>query len=223
MRMMLKILTRILTIYFLLVGLQVVNSQNISDVFLKLPTSVTPTLSEQQRFEMLEYYKSNKNESIKNRYGNYVKILSIDTINQHLTAQTTANNLIEIKLFKVDENEILVGVINTVQSPVEVSHIRLYNSNWLVNKFQFPIPNTAKWFKKDVLESADKNQNWLKNIAEQNFVKLEFSKTKPQIIVINQILNFVTLENKKELSNLIDNEPLVYELKGNEFIEISKE
>ncbi len=222
MKVMLKIPTRILTTIILLVGLQVIYSQNISDVFLKLPISVTPTLSEQQRFEMLEYYKSNKNDSIKNRFGNYVKILYLDTINQHLTAKTTENNLIEIKLLKIEENEILVGVINTVLSPVEVSTIQFYNSNWQVNKIQFLIPNALKWFKNTVLENADKNQNWLKNIAEQKFVKLEFSKTNSQIIVSNQILNFVTIENKKELSTLIDNEPLVYELKGNEFLEISK-
>lgn len=220
---MLKILTKLLTTLLLLVGIQVVNSQNISDFFLKLPTSVTPTLSEQQRFEMLEYYKSDKNDSIKNRYGNYVKILSLDTTNQQLTAKTTANNIIEIKLFKVDEKEVLVGVINTVQSPVEVSNIRFYNSNWQVSKIQFFIPNAAKWFKKDLSNDVDTNQNWLKSIAEQKFVKLEFSKTNPQFIVKNQILKFVSLENKKELIALIDNEPLVYELKGNEFLGVGKE
>lgn len=212
-----KILTKILTVSFLIIGLQLIHSQNISDVFLKMPTSIAPTLSNQQRFEMLEYYKSNKSDSTKNRYGNYVKVLYLDTINQQLTAKTTENNLIDIKLFKSQENEVLVGIINTVQSPVEVSNIQFFDLNWQVSKIQFQTPNAAKWFKNTILDSIDTNQNWLKNIAEQKFVKLEFSKTDSQIIVSNQILKFVTKENKKELNDLMDNQPLVYELISNEW------
>ena len=212
-----KILTKLITVSFLIIGIQLIHSQNISDVFLKMPTSIAPTLSDQQRFEMLEYYKSNKSDSTRNRFGNYVRVMYLDTINQHLIAKTTENNLIEIKLFKTLEAEVLVGVINSVLSSVEVSNIQFYDLNWHVSKIQFQIPNTAKWFKSNVLDSIHKNQNWLKNIAEQKFVKLEFSKTNSQIIVSNQILNFVTKENRKELIGLMDNEPMVYELNGNEW------
>lgn len=207
----------------MLIGFQGINAQNIGDVFQKIPALVVPTLAEQQRFEMLEYFKSNSNDSVRNQFGNFVKVLYLDTINQHLIAKTTENNLIEIKLFKTDENTVLVGIINTVLSPVEISNIQFYDLSWQVSKIQFSIPNAGKWFKKNVSEDVDTNQNWLKNIADQKFVKLEFSKTNSQIIVSNQILNFVTQENKKEISTLINNEPLVYEIKGNEFIEISKE
>lgn len=212
-----KLATKLLTILFLLVGAQVLYSQNISDVFLKMPTSIAPTLSEQQRFEMLEYYKSNKNDSVKNRYGNYVKILNLDTTNQHITAKTTENNLIEIKFFKTQENDILIGVINTVLSPVEISNIQCFDLNWRVSKIQFSKPNSAKWIKKNISNSAETYQTWLRNIAEQSFVKLEFSKSDYQIIVTNQIQDFVSQENKKELIGLMDNQPLVYELNGNEW------
>ena len=212
-----KILTKLITVSFLIIGIQLIHSQNISDVFLKMPTSIAPTLSDQQRFEMLEYYKSNKSDSTRNRFGNYVRVMYLDTINQHLIAKTTENNLIEIKLFKTLEAEVLVGVINSVLSSVEVSNIQFFDSNWQVSKIQFHTPNAAKWFKNVVLDNIDKNQNWLKNIAEQKFVKLEFSKTNSQIIVSNQILNFVTKENRKELIGLMDNEPMVYELNGNEW------
>ena len=217
-----RIIIKSVIVIALLLNFQVVQAQNISDVFLKIPVSIAPTLSDQQRFEILEYYKSNKADSVKNRYGNYVKVLYLDTINQHLTAKTTENNLIDIKLFKTDENEVLVGVINTVLSAVEVSSIQFFDLNWRISKIQFPIPTVAKWINDNTLGNIDINQNWFKNIAEQKFVKLEFSKTDLRIIVNSQILNFVSQENKKELIDLINNKPLVYELKGNEFVEVEK-
>lgn len=212
-----KILTKLLTVIFLIIGLPKIQSQNISEFFLKMPTSLAPTLSEQQRFEMLEYYKSNKSDSTRNRYGNYVKVLYLDTINQQLRAKTTENNLIEIKLFKTHEGEVVVGIINTVLSPVEVSNIQFFDSNWQISKIEFTIPNASIWLTNNALDSINMNENWLKSIVEQKFVKLDFSKTDSQIIVRNQVLNFVTQENKKELSDLMDNQPLVYELNENKW------
>lgn len=217
MKVKLKISIRLLLIISLLAGLQLIKSQKISEVFMKMPTSILPTLSEQQRFEMMEYFKSNRNDSIKNRFGNYVKMIYLDTLNQQLIAKTTEGNLIDIKLFRTEEDEVLIGVINTVFSSVELSNIQFFDLKWQVSRIQFTVPDAGKWFKNKVLNNTEINQNWLKNIAEQKFVKLEFSKSGNQIIVSNQVERFVSIENKKELGVLIDSQPLVYEFKGNEW------
>jgi hypothetical protein len=64
-------ITKILLLVFLCTISFSANAQKVGELFLSMPDKILPTLSKQQRFEMLEYSKLNRRDSVKNKFNVY--------------------------------------------------------------------------------------------------------------------------------------------------------
>ena len=194
------------------------NAQKVGELFLSMPDKILPTLSKQQRFEMLEYSKLNRRDSVKNKFNVYVSIQHYDSINQLITFNTTKNNLTETKIFEMENGSAVVAVINTVLQPVRLSTIQFYNTNWQPMLLFTDIPTAKQWLISEKAENADIDLDWLNKHLGNSYLSFTFSKEKPAIKVENHLVDFLSIEDKKIIANLLSNKPLIYILSHRQFV-----
>ena len=195
------------------------NAQKVGDLFLSMPDKIVPTLSKQQRFEMLEYSKLNRRDSVRNKFNEYVSIQHYDSINQLITFNTTKNNLTETKIFEMENGSAVVAVINTVLQPVRLSTIQFYNTtNWQPMLLFTDIPTAKQWLISENTENADIDLDWLNKHLGNSYLSFTFSKEKPAIKVENHLVDFLSIEDKKIIANLLSNKPLIYKLSHKQFV-----
>ena len=212
------ILTKTLLFAFLCTISFSANAQKVGELFLSMPDKILPTLSKQQRFEMLEYSKLNRRDSVKNKFNVYVSIQHYDSINQLITFNTTKNNLTEIKVFEMEDATPVVAIINTVLQPVRLSTIQFYNTNWQPMMLFTDIPTAKQWLISENTENAEIDLDWLNKHLENSYLSFTFSKEKPAIKVENHLVDFLSIEDKKIIANLLSNKPLIYKLSHKQFV-----
>lgn len=194
-------------------GIQLqVFSQGIDSIYINMPDALNPTLSKKNRMELIEYYKVRQNDSITNRFGNQVRIVARDTIQQRLVIQNTPNSTFEMMLIKKSETAYLIGIIRTVCAPVCSSSIRFYNSNWNMSNIQFKIPKATEWINKDSLAESTLDKKWVESILNDSFISLSFSADKHEIIAQNNILDFLSDIDRKAIAPLLINKSFSYKL-----------
>ena len=212
------ILTRTLLFAFLCTISFSANAQKVGDLFLSMPDKIVPTLSKQQRFEMLEYSKLNRRDSVKNKFNEYLSIQHYDSINQLITFNTTKNNLTEIKVFEMEDATPVVAIINTVLQPVRLSTIQFYHLNWQPLTLFSDIPTAKQWLISENTKIADIDIDWLNKHLGNSYLSFTFSKEKPAIEVENHLVDFLSIEDKKIIANLLNNKPLIYILSHRQFV-----
>lgn len=201
--MLLQKKIKILISGFLLITGSLLYAQSVGDTFLKMPDKLIPILSAQQRFELLEYAKANRKDSVKNNFGTYSRIVLCDTVNRHIVVKPTAISLIELKSFDIPENESITGVIRTVNSPVPVSVISFYDKNWAVSDLKFEYPPVNIWLNNDKLNAEKADSENIRKLLNNDFVSLSFDND-GAIVAQNNILSCLSLEDRKLI------EPYIY-------------
>lgn len=209
---------KIIFIAFLCTSSMLLFSQKVSDLFLSMPNQLLPSLSKQHRYELLEYSKLNRKDSIKNRFDNYVSNLSLDSTNQQITFNTTKNNSIEIKVYLLDNNDTLVGVINNILKPFPLSTIQFFTPQWKPSTVLFDPPKSSAWLIQKNIEDTTIDTNWLNKQLDNSYLTFKFLKTEPSIEVTNHLLDFINLDDKKLMSSMIDSKVLIYKLNNRRFV-----
>lgn len=179
-------------------------AQNIDQQYKNMPDRLNPTLSKENRLELIEYYKVRQSDSIQNRFGNTARILVRDTLLQYLKIQNTPNSTFEMLMLQKSETSTITGIIRTVCGPICHSSIRFYDDNWNPSNVQFKMPKTIEWLNKDSLASSTLDKKWVEEVLKDNFISLSYLPEKKQIIAQNNILLFLSEADRKVI------EPLLY-------------
>jgi len=207
------------TIKFLIVGNLVLGgheiaAQNIGNYYVNMPDRLNPTLSKQNRLELLEYYKAGQTDSITNRYGNHVRLLSVDTLNQMLVVKNTPISTFEMKVFKLNNESLAIGIIRTACGTICQSSIEFYDTAWNQVPLKFTMPKAIDWVNKDSLAAKNVDRQWVENVLENSFISLSFVADAKQIKVKNNSQEFMSAADRKIISPILKEKTLFYELEG---------
>jgi hypothetical protein len=187
-------------------------SQTIDAYYINMPDALNPTLSKQNRLELIEYFKAGKGDSITNRFGNQARIICRDTLQQRLVIQNTANSTFEMMVIKSSETSNLIGLIRTICGPVCNSAIGFYNTNWNAISLQFKTPKASEWLNTDSLAVSSVDKKWVENTINDSFISLSFSSEKQEIEAQNNILDFLSDADRKVIAPLLINNRFSYRL-----------
>lgn len=185
-------------------------AQTVEKWFVNMPDGLNPTLSKQNRLELLEYYKAGQGDSVTNRYGNQARLVAFDSINQSLVVKNTTNSIFEMKMLDLVDSKKIIGVIYTVCAPICQSYIQFYDTAWNPIPIQFTMPQAIEWLNKDSLENKNLDTQWVGKVLENSFIKFTFDATKNSIIAHNNSLEFMNEIDRKLFQSLMDDKPNVY-------------
>jgi hypothetical protein len=198
---------------------QSIFAQTVEKWFVNMPDGLNPTLSKQNRLELLEYYKAGQGDSVTNRYGNQARLVVFDSINQCVVVKNTSSTTFEMKMFNFEASSTVIGLISTVCAPVCQSYIQFYDTAWNSIPIQFAMPKAIEWMNKDSLENKNLDKQWVGNVLENSFITLTFNAANNTIIAQNNSLKFMTEIDRKLFQPLMNEKPFVYKLNGRTWVQ----
>jgi hypothetical protein len=193
-------------------------SQTIEDWYVNMPDILNPTLSRQNRLELIEYHKAHQSDSVTNRFGNQAHLLTLDSLNNRIVVKNTSSSIFEMKIFQLEDSSTVMGVIRTVCAPVCLSNVELYDTAWNLIPLQFTMPKAIGWVDEKNVSIDKVDGQWLKNTMEVSFVSLAFSDKGQLIVAKNNTLDFLSEADRKIVSPFVIDKPILFKLKGRVWI-----
>ena len=197
---------------------QTLTAQTIEKYYVNMPDVLNPTLSKQNRLELLEYHKAGQGDSIVNRLGNKAYLLSFDTINQRLVVRNTASSSFEMKILILNDSTQTIGIIRTVCGPICQSTVEFYDTVWNLIPIQFNMPKAIDWVDNGAFTTENVDRNWVENSLENSFISLSFDSKNQFIIAKNNSLEFLSEADRKLISPLVVDKKLLFRLEGLKWI-----
>jgi hypothetical protein len=196
-----KILISIFAISFSII----LQATNVDSVFLKLPSKILPLINAKARFEMLEYFKAGQTDSVKNSLGGFARILYRDTTQQHIILKPALNSILDIRLFKTSDSTYITGIISTVGEEIFRSVLEFYNADGSRMNLQLPEISSEEWYRNWASNTALQTDDFKANLLNDNFLRMNFSKTGNLIEVQNYTVKLLHREHQNMISELTGN------------------
>ncbi len=211
---MIPLLKKINKALFIILVLNIhpVGAQHIGELFLKMPDKLLPVLTQQQRFELLEYAKINRKDSVKNAFNGYATVIAYDSLKQYIALKPTKISITELRVFQANNQDYILGLIQTVLQPIPSSTIALYNTNWQPISNRVAVPQATNWLSATSL-SPDSLSN-MKKILANSFTSLTFSGN-AHITATNHSLSFLSREDKQAVEPFVVTNNLLYNFADN--------
>lgn len=178
-----------------------------------MPDILNPTLSRQNRLELIEYHKAHQSDSSVNRFGNKAYLALSDSLNQHLIVKNTSTSTFEMKLNHLADSTMYIGIIRTTCAQVCMSTLEFYDTAWNVIPLHFAMPKAIEWVDTAKLNTSEIDNNWLNKLVEMCFISASFDKQNNIICVENNTLDFLSQDDRKLLKSLFSEKHLTYKLK----------
>lgn len=212
-----------ITIKFLIIcgffyGIQILSAQTVDKYYVNLPDELNPTLSKQNRLELIEYHKAGSGDSIANRFGNGAFLINLDTLNNLLLVKNTASSTFEMKVLMMNDTSQLIGIIRTVCGSICQSSVEFYDTAWHQIPLQFTMPKAVNWLNLASLSTATIDQQWVTNVLGTSFISLSFDITKQQITAKNNSLEFLSESDRKIITPFVNDKLLIYNLVGRTWV-----
>ncbi len=180
-------------------------------IYQNMPSEHSLLLNSQQRLELLEYYKAGQCDSVKNVFGNWAYVDTLDVDNGYLKISPTAGTMFEMKLFCTAADSLLrIGIIETVCAPVCSSVVTFYDESWspvecICPHFVFDdfvqIPITE-------VQSVKNSCAEMYTDLQPIFVSAEFSQHSDNIVFRNNTIKTLPIEKQDKYAPFIINKEL---------------
>lgn len=195
-------------------------SRNIENCYINMPDRLNPTMTKKIRMEMLEYHKAGQGDSIQNVFGNLAYLLTFDTLNNFIAVKNTKSSTFEMKLMKNEQGMPFIGIIRSVCAPICQSSIEFYDTAWNKIPLQFIMPKAIQWVNKEKLAaSTDLDKTWVEKALENTFVSLQFDAKNQFIIATNNSVEFLSVEDRKVISPLLNEQPITFQLRDRAWVQ----
>ena len=189
-------------------------AQSVDNLFVKMPDNLEPTLSSQNRLELIEYYKAHQGDTILNRFGKRATLKVMDLLNQHLIIQNTPNSTFELKVNHLANSSPYIGIIRTICAPICHSTVEFYDTAWNTLPLQFRMPKAFEWIDSKQFSSGSNDSTWTKKVLDISFITLTFSNGNNVITAKNNTLDFLNAEDRKVLYKIVEVKDFVFKLKN---------
>lgn len=191
-----------------------ISSQSVDSFFKKMPDILNPTLSSQNRLELIEYYKAHQGDSILNRFGKKATLKLLDLQNQHLIIQNTPSSTFEMKVNRMIDSTPYIGIIRTMCAPICQSTVEFYDTAWNVLPLKFNTPKTIEWIDARKIDFLGVDTTWVKKTLDISFITLTFANEDNVLCAKNNTLDFVSAEDRKILKQLVSTKEFLIKLRG---------
>ena len=177
-----------------------------------MPDILNPTLSSQNRLELLEYHKVHQSDSTANRFGNQAYLLVMDTLNERIVVKNTPTSTFEMKINYLKDSIPYIGIIKTVCAPICQSTVDFYDTAWNVIPLQFLMPKAHEWLIDKDIPTDKIDSDWVRKTLGMSFVTLSFANESNVILAKNNTLDFMTNSDRSLIKPFINDSIFHYKL-----------
>ena len=191
-------------------------AQNMNSVFIAMPDSITPLLSQVNKEDCVDFLDSNMKAEVTNRFGGKaeMKVLTDD----YVLMQTTPGSTLEMKLFPVNDSTKVVCMVKTVCASACDSEIRFYASDWSkeLSKDDFlQRPDVEAFYLPQ--DSITEEYTLTRKKADMDLMKASLSKDDASLTFIYTTPEYMNKEDKEKLLPGLRKEPIVLQWQDGKF------
>lgn len=103
-------------------------AQDLKTLFVALPDSLSPLLTEVNRADFGDFLESGMKAEVKNRFGNMSEMTKLTS--DYLFLKTTSASTLELKLLPLNDSVKVICAVSTYSAPAADSHIAFYDMKW---------------------------------------------------------------------------------------------
>ena len=191
-------------------------AQNMKSVFIAMPDSITPLLSQVNKEDCVDFLDSNMKAEVTNRFEGKteMKVLTDD----YVLMQTTPGSTLEMKLLPVNDSTKVVCMVKTVCASACDSEIRFYASDWSkeLSKDDFlQQPDVETFYLPQ--DSVTEEYTLIRKKADMHLMKASLSKDDASLTFIYTTPEYMNKEDKEKLLPYLKKEPIVLQWQDGKF------
>ena len=191
-------------------------AQNMKSVFIAMPDSITPLLSQVNKEDCVDFLDSNMKAEVTNRFGGKteMKVLTDD----YVLMQTTPGSTLEMKLLPVNDSTKVVCMVKTVCASACDSEIRFYASDWskeLSMDDFLQRPDVEAFYLPQ--DSITEEYTLTRKKADMDLMKASLSKDDASLAFIYTTPEYMNKEDKEKLLPSLRKEPIVLQWQDGKF------
>ena len=191
-------------------------AQNMNSVFIAMPDSITPLLSQVNKEDCVDFLDSNMKAEVTNRFGGKteMKVLTDD----YVLMQTTPGSTLEMKLFPVNDSTKVVCMVKTVCASACDSEIRFYASDWskeLSMDDFLQRPDVEAFYLPQ--DSITEEYTLTRKKADMDLMKASLFKDDASLTFIYTTSEYMNKEDKEKLLPYLKKDPIVLQWQDGKF------
>ena len=191
-------------------------AQNMKSVFIAMPDSIAPLLTQVNKEDCVDFLDSNMKAEVTTRFGGTaeMKVLTED----YVFLQTTTSSTLEMKLLPVNDSTKVVCMVKTVCASACDSEIHFYTSDWkgkmAVGDFLQKPEQEAFYLPND---SVTEESVLIRKKADMHLMKASLSKEDASLTFIYTTPDYLNKEDKKQMLRYLNPNPVVFQWKDGKF------
>lgn len=103
-------------------------AQRAGSYFIVMPEELLPQLNTSLRKDMIDYFKSGKDNPVTNLLGGESKITDLN--DNFIAVNLSDKSSLQMRLLSVNDSLTIIAIINTICAPACDSRIEFYDTNW---------------------------------------------------------------------------------------------
>lgn len=210
---------RILTLIFVLyICGGAGRAQDLKTLFVALPDSLSPLLTEVNRADFGDFLESGMKAEVKNRFGNMSEMTRLTS--DYLFLKMTSTSTLELKLLPLSDSVKVICAVSTYSAPAADSRIAFYDTSWhkLPLSDFLRLPQEDEFYLNPVsVAQADSLKN-LRAYADMYLWKAELSADKPVLMFTYTTPDYLDKDTAKDLKPYLKPRPLCLEWKEGKFM-----
>lgn len=209
---------RLLIIWFILGICGGICAQDLKTLFVAMPDSLSPFLTEVNRADFGDFLESGMKAEVKNRFGNTSEMTKLTS--DYLFLKSTSASTLELKLLSLNDSVKVICAVSTYFAPAGDSQITFYDTSWKelpVNDF-IQLPQEDSFY---IVPQSDVQADSLKNLrayADMNLWKASLSADQSVLSIIYTTPDYLDKKTAEALKRYVISTPLCYEWKNGKFI-----
>lgn len=193
-----------------------VSAQEMKSVFISMPDSITPLLTQVNKEDCVDFLDSNMKAEVTNRFGGKAELKTLTE--DYALMQTTPSSTLEMKLLPVNDSTKVVCMVKTVCALACDSEIRFYASDWSkeLSKDGFlQCPDVETFYLPQ--DSIAEEYALIREKVDVHPVKASLSKDDASLTFIYMAPEYMNKEDKEKLLPYLRKEPMALQWKDGKF------
>ncbi|WP_300725726.1 DUF3256 family protein [uncultured Bacteroides sp.] len=211
---------RLILLFALLCSLVSAKAQDMKSLYVAMPDSLSPLLTEVNRADFGDFLASNMKAEVKNRFG---KISEMKTMtDDYLYLKISEVNSEEMKLLPLNDSVKIICVVRTYMGPVADSRVSFYDTDWKelpANRY-LTLPGEDDFYKNVVNENQIDSLNNLRLKADMYLLKAELSEKDNSLTFTYTTPQYLDKPAAEEIEKYLIGKPIRYRWTNGRFIRL---
>lgn len=193
------------------------NKQDMKSLFLAMPDSIVPLLTEVNRADCVDFLASDMKAEVKNRFGKPSELKQLT--DHYLCLQLTSRSTLAMKLLPVNDSVQVICAVRTVEGPVADSRINFYTTGWQpLDPTDFlALPTAADAYLPADSVPGDADPS-IRLKADMDLWRAELSAATDQLTWTYTTPQYLVKDDREKLQAWLKQTPLVYVWKEGRFV-----